>query len=331
MAWILLPTHAWTPACDDVVDQLTDADELVLLVDAAADVAGDVPDRDDVTVLAVGDPTGCSGKANAIAAGLEYATASDDPPVEDDLILFTDADYRRDDDWLETLRAGVRQHGAATGVPVFRSRGLAGAVVEPLTTPLTLSTFGFGTAMWGGAMGVDRDVIDVDSLCTDLRRTVSDDVMVAEHAAVAPASLRSITAHVPVEGTVSSLLDRTIRFARTLRFTTTARVWPVFVIAAALTGGLAIAPLLSVAVLYLCVATSYYAAGFYDHGVPRWTVALAPLSVYVATVLTAYGLLTPVFSWGGRRYRWRSKFDVEVLGAAGDNAVGTAGGDAGES
>ena len=323
MAWILLPTHAWTPACEDVVDQLTDADELVLLVDAAEDVAGDVPDRDDVTVLAVGEPSGCSGKSNAIAAGLEYVTASDEPPDEDDLILFTDADYRRDDDWLETLRAGVRQHGAATGVPVFRSRGLAGAVVEPLTTPLTLSTFGFGTAMWGGAMGVDRDVIDVDALCTDLRRTVSDDVMVAEHVEVTPASLRSITAHVPVEGTASSLLNRTIRFARTLRFTTTARVWPVFVIATVVTGGLALAPLLSVAVLYLCVVTSYYAAGFHDRGIPRWTAILAPLSVYVVTVLTTYGLLTSAFSWGGRRYRWHSKFDVDVLGTTGDESGGS--------
>jgi hypothetical protein len=320
MAWILLPTHAWTPACDDVISQLTATDELVLLVDAAEDIAGDVPDRDDVTVLVVGDPSGCSGKANAIASGLAYVAASDDPPAEDDLILFTDADYRRDDDWLETLRAGVRKHGAATGVPVFRSHGLAGAVVEPLTTPLTLSTFGFGTAMWGGAMGVSHELIDVDATCADLRRTVSDDVMVAEHAEVDPASLRSLTEHVPVEGTASSLLDRTIRFARTLRFTTTARVWPVFVIAAVVTGGLALAPLLSVAVLYLCVTASYYAAGFHDRGIPRWTAILAPLSVYVVTVLTTYGLLTSVFSWGGRRYRWHSKFDVDVLGTAGDDA-----------
>lgn len=312
MAWILLPTHAWTPACADVLEQLTDADELLILVDHERDVATDVPDRDDLTVLAVGEPSGCSGKANAIAAGLEYVVTEgfDDHP--NDLILFTDADYRRDDDWLETLREGVSRHGAATGVPVFRSAGIAGATVEPLTTPLTVSTFGFGDAMWGGAMGVRRSAIDIDSTCADLRRTVSDDVIIAERVDTDPASLRSLTEQVPVRGTLSSLLDRTVRFARTLRFTSTGRVWPVFVIAAAFTAGLALGPLLAVAALYLCVVASYYAAGLHDRGLPRWSAALAPLSVYVVTVLTAYGLLTQTFSWGGRRYRWRSKFDVDV-------------------
>jgi glycosyltransferase involved in cell wall biosynthesis len=302
MASILLPTTAWNDACEDVVAQATDDDEVLVLVDDAGD-AVEADDREGVDRVVAGDPEGCSGKANAVAAGLEAASH--------DVVLATDADYDREPDWLATLREGVERHGVVTGVPVFVSDGAAGKLVEPTTTPLTLLAFGVEGATWGGALGFRREAVDVEALCADLRRTVSDDVLVAEHAAREPESV-SVLAHVPVAGDVRSLLDRTTRFALTLRYGDETRVWPAFGLAAAVTAGLWVAPPATLALLHLGVLAAYYAAGLHDRGVPRWTALLALPSVYVVAALTAYGLRSSEFSWAGRRYRWPGKFDVEV-------------------
>lgn len=138
------------------------------LVDHARDPAAvRAHGRPDVRLVVAGDPVRCSGKANAAAAGLEAAT--------DDVLVRTDADFEHAADWLETITRGVERHGVATGIPVFVSRDLAGASVEPLTTPPSLHAFWFGGAMWGGAMGFRREQVDFDALCRALRRTVSDD------------------------------------------------------------------------------------------------------------------------------------------------------------
>ena len=48
-------------------------------------------------------------------------------------------------------------------------------------------------------------------------------------------------------------------------------------------------------------------------GVRRWTAVLAYPAVFVFVLLIMYGLARRTFVWGGRRYRWRGKFDVTVL------------------
>ncbi|MDB2239425.1 hypothetical protein PM026_16850, partial [Halorubrum ezzemoulense] len=71
---ILLPTVSWTPACGDVAAQLGSEDELLIIHDTEDDP---VTDRErfpeNVRLVPAGDPVGCSGKANAIAAGMEAA------------------------------------------------------------------------------------------------------------------------------------------------------------------------------------------------------------------------------------------------------------------
>lgn len=43
-------------------------------------------------------------------------------------------------------------------------------------------------------------------------------------------------------------------------------------------------------------------------------VFLAYPATLVRAPLFVYGLTRRTFVWGGRRYRWRSKFDVAIVG-----------------
>jgi hypothetical protein len=83
---ILLPTVSWTPACGDVAAQLGSEDELLIIHDTEDDP---VTDRErfpeNVRLVPAGDPVGCSGKANAIAAGMEAANH--------DRLVWTDDDF----------------------------------------------------------------------------------------------------------------------------------------------------------------------------------------------------------------------------------------------
>jgi len=84
---VLLPTVEWTPACDDLTAQLRDGDQLLVICDSESDpVAGRDP-PENVEILTAGEPEGCSGKANAMAHGMERAA--------NDRFVWTDADYER--------------------------------------------------------------------------------------------------------------------------------------------------------------------------------------------------------------------------------------------
>ena len=49
-------------------------------------------------------------------------------------------------------------------------------------------------------------------------------------------------------------------------------------------------------------------------GVRRWTAVLAYPAVFVFVPLIMYALARRTFVWGNRRYRWRGRFDVMVVG-----------------
>ena len=70
MASVILPTTRWTDGCADVLASLSPDDELFVVADHPDDpVFADAPDT--AELVAAGDPVGCSGKANALAAGME--------------------------------------------------------------------------------------------------------------------------------------------------------------------------------------------------------------------------------------------------------------------
>ena len=74
---------------DAVVDGLRERDELLVVCDREDDpVTTDAPAS--ATVVVAGEPEGCAGKPNALAAGVERATH--------DIVVWTDDDVPRSGD-----------------------------------------------------------------------------------------------------------------------------------------------------------------------------------------------------------------------------------------
>lgn len=72
-------------------------------------------------------------------------------------------------------------------------------------------------------------------------------------------------------------------------------------------GTYVLAPIFAAGVLTLLVAAVY---AFF--GIRRWTAILGYPAVIVQVPLMLNALGRRTFVWGGRRYRWHDKFDVEV-------------------
>jgi glycosyltransferase involved in cell wall biosynthesis len=305
---VLLPTVRWTDACSEVATQLDDGDELLVICDgdddpvaerrgsegdAGADAEG-FPDG--VRLVVAGEPEGCSGKANAIAAGMEAAAH--------DRIVWTDDDFRHPPGWLARLDADYERQGPTTEIPVFVGADPFGRFLEPgYVIGGTLGLSRGGTA-WGGAVVFERDDLEVDALLDDLRRTVSDDGTLSEHLDVSAADR---TRTVVAGGSFRASLERFVRFQQiTRRHAPAATAFN-----AALSVGLS-ALCLFAPVAGAAFVTALVGAAYARFGVRRATFLLAAPGVIASPVLIAYALARRTFVWGGRRYRWRSMFDVDV-------------------
>lgn len=302
MARVVLPTRRRTPALGALADQLGPGDSLLVVADAPDDeaVRWATEAGDDVDVLVAGDPEGCSGKANAVAAALEA--------TDDDLLIFTDDDLDHGEGWLEAVRRGAEARGALTTMPVFRAAdGLFGRVLEAPILLFGAQTFLLGRSAWGGTLAFRRDRLDVDAAVRDLRRSVPDDLVLAEHLGDAAVDL-SLVREVPVSGTFREMRHRFVRFTRTLRYfdprtlATSVLAWLLVVV------GFLLVPIAT------AVALTALAAGLYaGFGIRRPTFLLAPLGFPLTIVPIAYGLLVAEFEWAGRRYRWTGRGVVTVL------------------
>jgi hypothetical protein len=120
---VLLPTLEWGPVCEELADQLGPNDELLVLCDSDRDPVAGRKTPNGVAVCIAGEPEGCSGKANALAYGMERAT--------NDRFVWSDADYERDDDWLDCLVEAGEEHGMAAVLPMFPGGGWW-RLVEPV-------------------------------------------------------------------------------------------------------------------------------------------------------------------------------------------------------
>ncbi|TKX68658.1 glycosyltransferase [Halorubrum sp. SP9] len=295
---ILLPTVRWTDACEDVAAQLTPEDELLIIHDNGSDpVAG----RDDipacVQLIAAGSPTACSGKANAIAAGMDAASR--------DHIVWTDDDFTHPPDWLDTLCADYEEHGPTTELPVFVGQDPLAVLLEPIyALGGTLGTY-LGDHAWGGAVMFRRDDLDESALLSDLRQTISDDGLLGEHVSVTPVRRGR---RVPIGGTIRQTVERHVRFNQI--FAThdpTAAMVSAGLLVAILVGCVT-NPLLGV------LLTASVAGVYVLFGIRRLSALLTVPAFVVSVPLAAYSFFRDSFVWGGRRYYWRSKFDVEVEG-----------------
>jgi len=276
-----------------------------VVTDAAdAPAASTAAERDRATLVVAGDPEGCSGKCNAVAAGLERASQ----PV----VVLTDDDVPRDADWLARLEAGVREHGAVTGAPLFvHTAGLGrplGWLYEPVQAFVALLMLRFGDGLWGGACGFRREHVDDEAaLLADLRRTATDDLLVGEHLTVEPHGDRSYATTVPVAPSLTGFLDRPVRHVLSFRYFEPGSQWLSLLMGVLQVLALAVAPL-PAAALMLLGGVGVYAA----FGTARWTVVFAPISLFVGALVTLSALANPTFEWAGRTYRWPAKFDVEI-------------------
>lgn len=297
---VLLPTVRWTDACTEVAEAVRQTDELLVIADTAddpvADRRGATPDG--VRIVLAGEPTGCSGKANAIAAGMRAA--------ETDRIVWTDDDFHHPPGWLAALHADYERQGPTTELPVFLGRDPLGMLLEPAY--LFAGTLGLATGgvAWGGAVVFERDDVDEAALLADLRRTVSDDGTLSEHLDVTPVKRTRL---VSSGGSVRDSLERFVRFLWITRYHAPWAVAVNVCLAAALAAACLAAPAATVAAVTLMSATTYAWAGL-----RRPSFLLAGPAVVAMPGLLAYAFARRTFVWGGRRYRWLDKHDVREHG-----------------
>lgn len=300
---VVLPTRTWGPACENLAAQLGDGDELLVVCDTPADPVYRHEGKPRVTVVAAGEPSGCAGKANALAAGLATASGT--------ILVCTDDDIDHGDDWLARVVAAVEKHGAVSTIPCWRSTHTFGTIIEPmglLMGPLVLVT---GGQVWGGTIGFRRELVDVAALTADLRRTVGDDFVVGEHLGrvrIVP----SLSREVRVVGTFDDVTARGVRFARQFLLFTP-ELYAAFTVCFLLgTVSLLLAPLPTCTILAAVAGLCYVAFGYH-----RWTFLLAGVGPPVVLAYCLYGLVQSEFDWGGRRYRWTGKYEVEVVEQSG--------------
>lgn len=308
MASVILPTVRWTPACTELTTQLTPTDELILVCDTPAQ-AGLLADHPAATppnirIIAAGDPTKCSGKCNALAVGLDAAAPTHD------IIICTDNDFTHDDGWLARVKCRVREDGAISTLPMFTADAWPGKLIEAPTLLATTTALVSDGLVWGGLMAFHRNQLDLDAVTADLRRTVSDDIILAQHLDDVT-TVFSLRREVQVPGTLTSIRHRTIRFVRSLWYWAPATLLGTVVFLGVLLTALATAPIVTGIGITAAAGMSYVV-----FGVRRWTFVLAVPGSFVVPICIVYGLTRSTFTWCGRTYQWPAPYDVTVLSEA---------------
>ncbi len=304
---VLLPTTRWTTACEQVASQVRADDELFVICDSEADPVASHAPPDDVDILVAGEPKGCAAKANAIAYGMEKAT--------NDRFVWSDADYERDGDWLDRLVEAGQEHGLAAVRPMFSGDGWW-RLIEPIYVLILglragfFSTDGDGGYPWGGGVTFTRTDLDVpmSEFTTELRQCLSDDNVLHEHGGDAYV-LREPPAIVHVDGDFEDTARRLTRWMRAehVRHDVRGRfVLSLFIVTLAAALPFLVAPLVTVAA----------GRGFRKLGYSRWTFLLAYHGLFVVPLVFGAGIFRNESTWGSRRYRVNSLYDVEVRGDA---------------
>ncbi len=294
---VLLPTVSWTEACDEVAAQLGEEDELLIIHDREDDpVAARNQLPENVQLIPAGNPVECSGKANAIATGMEAASH--------DRLVWTDDDFHHPPDWLDRLDEDYAEYGPTTELPAFVGQDPLAVLLEPVyALGGTLGTY-MGDHAWGGAVIFDRRDLDEAQFLSELRQTISDDGLLGDHTDVT--SVRRVR-RVPMGGSLRQTVERHIRFNQIFATHDPTVAKLSFGVLIAVLTGCVVFPSLAVVLTLLTAGVS---ASF---GVRRASLLLTVPALAAAVPLGLYAFTRDTFVWGGRRYRWHSKFDVEVL------------------
>lgn len=303
---VILPTREWNLVCEKLANQLTKADELLVVCDHESDPITGQETPDTVEVLVAGEPEGCSGKANAMAYAMERAS--------NDRFVWTDDDFDRDDDWLDRLVAEGQQHGPATVHPIF-----VGSRWWKLLEPWIILFSGFsfysglglwGGNAWGGGVTFTRDDLDVEKLISELQHSLSDDGLLSRHLGdVYP--IRSMQAVVEVPGDFHSCRNRLVRFMRLTHVHE--GLTDAFIAMLCLVVGAVLFPIPVGIAVTLLMAAVYCCLG-----VRRWSFLLAYPGIFLAPFTAIPGYLVFPFEWGGRQYRIHDVHEIEIVST--DNA-----------
>ncbi len=298
---VLLPTVEWGPACTELADQVAPDDELLLICDTDSDPIAGRETPPNVSVLVAGEPAGCSGKANALAYGMERA--------EHDRFVWTDDDFTRSSDWLDRLIDAGTRHGPASVIPNFVGGGWW-RLVEPTSTVISTLSMYLGRGpwagnAWGGGVTFTRDELDVDELVTDLRECLSDDGVLSDHLGDVHA-IRSMISEVPVPGDFTSVKDRMTRFTRLTHVHE--GLGTELVVSSVVVGLALLVPLYAIP---LVTAVSGLTYAVLDK--KRWTFVWAYPSLLLLPLLFLAGITHKEFEWAGRRYRLNDVNDIEVI------------------
>jgi len=234
---VILPTTGWNEVCEQLVGQLRPDDELLIVCDRKQESVVDRVDAapDAVQLVVAGEPERCSGKANAIAAGMEAASH--------DRIVWTDDDFHHPPNWLEQLRTDYERHGPTSEVPVFLGEDILSKLLEPAYLVSATLTVSRGDIPWAGALIFDRDDIDERAFLADLRRTVSDDGLLMEHTAVTTVDR---VRQVSIGGSVRETLENQARFTKIIWYHNRGGTIAQVIGAAAVTVACLLAPLAGV-------------------------------------------------------------------------------------
>lgn len=303
---VLLPTTEWGTACDQLAADLDSGDELLVVCDSPADPVSGHDPPDGVEILVAGEPTGCSGKANALAHGMERAT--------NDRLVWTDDDFERDPGWLDRLVAAGERHGPASAIPVFLGGGWW-RLAEPWNgvafgLSMYLGVGGAGDTAWGGGVTFTRSelTVETETFVAELRRVLSDDALLTRRlSGVHP--VRSMVTPVEVAGDLGSVVSRLVRFTRIVGVN---EGW----IRGVATSAVLLAVALIAPVLVAPLATALAMLGYSTLGLRRTSALLAYPGVFLLPLVVLAGRTVDTFEWGGRRYRYANSGEVTVLGPA---------------
>ncbi|MFB6300222.1 MAG: glycosyltransferase [Halobacteriales archaeon] len=301
---VLLPTIRWNRACEQLAAQLHSEDELLVICDTEDDPVASYDPPENVEILVAGEPEGCAAKANAIAYGMERATH--------DRFIWSDDDYDRGDDWIDSLVAYGEKYGPAAVQPIFSGGGW-----WRLFEPVGLLLFGLqngifwgdgeGGYPWGGGVTFTRDDLDisVDQFVAELRQCISDDNVLHEHVGDAY-MIQSMQVTVRVDGDFRDTSRRLIRWMRADHVRNGLVIQ--FVASLAIVGLALLFPLIVATIVTAAAGLAYARIGYV-----RWTFLLAYPGLILLPVVLGSGIFIKEVTWGSRRYRINDVNDIEVV------------------
>jgi hypothetical protein len=223
---------------------------------------------------------------------------------ENNRVVWTDDDYKHPDNWLEKMNQDCNHYGAVSELPFFTGKNFLTVVSEPIYAFTMLMAY-LNNQVWGGSVIFDRDGFDEEKFLKELQKTVGDDVLLSEHL---ESKTMMRTHHVEIDKTPRDSLERTARFVKHVRYHE-----PLQTGLLTATSFLLAAAAITYPIISFAASTVFFLTVYLSMGRKRPTFLLGYLALIILPFFLFYGLLRKTFVWQGRRYKYNSKLDVEIL------------------